>query len=76
VHHYLSLFFVIIYQRSKLLKIPSFKHIEGRFHYIHDVINRLKTVHLVYLFSTSMVADPLIKPLRNYFLSILEIWDF
>jgi hypothetical protein len=26
---------------------------------------------LVYLASTSMVADPL-----NYFLSILEIWDF
>jgi hypothetical protein len=59
----------------KVAKDPKFhiksKHIEGRFHYIRDVLNRLKTIRLVYLASTSMVADPL-----NYFLSILEIWDF
>ena len=47
----------------KVSKDPKFhsksKHIEGRYHYIRDVINRLKTIHLVYLPSTSMVADPL-----------------
>ena len=47
----------------KVAKDPKFhsksKHIEGRFHYIRDVINRLKTIRLVYLASTSMVADPL-----------------
>jgi hypothetical protein len=50
----------------KVAKDPKFysksKHIEGMFHYIRDVINRLKTIRLVYLASTSMVADPLTKP--------------
>ena len=53
----------------KVSKDPKFhsksKHIEGRYHYIRDVINRLKTIHLVYLPSTSMVADPLTKPLSQ-----------
>ena len=48
---------------SKDLKFHSkSKHIEGRYHYIHDIINRLKTIHLVYLPSTSMVANPPTKP--------------
>jgi len=49
----------------KVSKDPKFhsksKHIEGRYHYIRDVINRLKTICLVYLPSTSMLADPLTK---------------
>ena len=53
----------------KVSKDPKFhsksKHIEGRYHYIRDVINRLKTIRLVYLSSTSMVADPLTKPLSQ-----------
>ena len=68
MHHNLSLFFVIIRQRSRSPKIQSFiakKHIEGRCHYIRDVINRLKTIRLVYLPGTSMVADPLTKPLSQ-----------
>jgi hypothetical protein len=48
---------------AKDLKFHSkSKHIEGMFHYIRDVINRLKIIHLVYLASTSMVVDPLTKP--------------
>jgi hypothetical protein len=53
----------------KVAKDPKFhsksKHIEGMFHYIRDVINRLKTICLVYLASTSMVAYPLTKPLSQ-----------
>ena len=53
----------------KVSKDPKFhsksKHIEGRYHYIRDVINRLKTICLVYLPGTSMVADPLTKPLSQ-----------
>jgi hypothetical protein len=64
---------------STVYKDPKFpsksKHIEGWYHYIRDVINRLKSIHLVYLPSNSMVADPLTKLLvRNYFPSILETW--
>ena len=36
-----------------------------RSHYIRDVINRLKTVRLVYLPSVDMIADPLTKPLSQ-----------
>jgi hypothetical protein len=50
-------------------KDPKFhsksKHIGGRFYYIRDVINRLKSIRLVYLPSTNMVADPLTKPLSQ-----------
>ena len=53
----------------KFSKDPKFhskcKHVEGRYHYIRDVINRLKTVRLVYLPSTNMVVDPLTKPLSR-----------
>jgi hypothetical protein len=49
----------------KVSKDPKFhsksRHIEGRYHYIRDVINRLGSISLVYLPSTSMVADPLTK---------------
>lgn len=41
------------------------KHIEGRYHYIRDVINRLKSVYLEFLPSTDMVADPLTKSLSQ-----------
>ena len=50
----------------KVSKDPKFhsksKHIVGRCHYIRGVINRLKSVRLVYLPSTSMVANPPTKP--------------
>ena len=53
----------------KVSKDPKFhsksKHIVGRCHYIRGVINRLKSVRLVYLPSTSMVAEPLTKPLSQ-----------
>jgi hypothetical protein len=53
----------------KVSKDPKFhsksKHIEGRYNYIRDVINRLKSIRLVYLPSTSMVADPLTKPVSQ-----------
>lgn len=53
----------------KVAKDPKFhsktKHIEGRYHYIRDVINRLKTVQLDYLPSVDMVADPLTKALSQ-----------
>jgi hypothetical protein len=53
----------------KVSRDPKFhsksKHIEGRYHYIRDVINRLKLVCLEYLPSTDMVADPLTKPLSQ-----------
>ncbi|WVZ84927.1 hypothetical protein U9M48_031894 [Paspalum notatum var. saurae] len=39
------------------------KHIEGRYHYIRDVINKLKAIRLNYLPSGDMVADPLTKPI-------------
>ena len=51
----------------KVAKDPKFhsksKHIEGRYHFIRDVINRLKTIRLEYLPSVDMVADPRTKPL-------------
>uniref|UniRef100_A0ACD5Z493 Uncharacterized protein n=1 Tax=Avena sativa TaxID=4498 RepID=A0ACD5Z493_AVESA len=47
----------------KVSKDPKFhsrsKHIEGRYHYIRDVINRLKTVRLDFLPGVDMLADPL-----------------
>uniref|UniRef100_A0A8R7U2N5 Retrovirus-related Pol polyprotein from transposon TNT 1-94 n=1 Tax=Triticum urartu TaxID=4572 RepID=A0A8R7U2N5_TRIUA len=53
----------------KVSKDPKFhsktKHIEGRYHYICDVVNRLRTVRLDYLPSVDMVADPLTKPLSQ-----------
>ena len=53
----------------KVSKDPKFhsksKHIEGRYHYIRDVINRLKTIRLEYLPSVDMTADPLTKPLSQ-----------
>ena len=53
----------------KVSKDPKFrsksKHIEGRYHYIRDVINRLKTVRIEFLPSVDMVADPLTKPLSQ-----------
>lgn len=50
---------------SKDAKFHSkIKHIEGRFHYIRDVIYILKSIYLVYLPSTSMVDDPLTRPFR------------
>ncbi|XP_020188850.1 uncharacterized protein [Aegilops tauschii subsp. strangulata] len=53
----------------KVSKDPKFhsktKHIEGRYHYIRDVVNRLRTVRLDYLPSVDMVADPLTKPLSQ-----------
>jgi hypothetical protein len=53
----------------KVSKDPKFhsrsKHIEGRYHYIRDVINRLKTVRLVFLPGVDMLADPLTKPLSQ-----------
>jgi hypothetical protein len=46
----------------KVSRDPRFhsksKHIEGRYHYIRDVINRLKVVSLEFLPSVDMVADP------------------
>ena len=45
----------------KVSRDPKFhsksKHIEGRYHYIRDVINRLKLVSLEFLPSTNMIAD-------------------
>jgi hypothetical protein len=53
----------------KVSKDPKFhsktKHIEGRYHFIRDIINRLKTIRLEYLPSLDMVADPLTKPLSQ-----------
>lgn len=53
----------------KVSRDPRFhsksKHIEGRYHYIRDVINRLKLVSLEFLPSVDMVADPLTKPLSQ-----------
>jgi hypothetical protein len=53
----------------KVSKDPKFhsksKHIEGKYHYIRDVINRLKTIRLQFLPSVDMVADPLTKPLSQ-----------
>ena len=53
----------------KLSKDPKFhsraRHIEGKYHYIIDVINRLKTVRLEFLPGTDMLADPLTKPLSQ-----------
>ena len=53
----------------KVSKDPKFhsksKHIEGRYHFIRVVINRLKTIRLEYLPSVDMVADPLTKPLSQ-----------
>ena len=69
MHHNLSLFFCDNMAAIKVSKDPKFhsksKHIEGRYHYIRDVINRLRTIRLVYLSSNSMVADPLTKPLSQ-----------
>jgi len=49
----------------KVAKDPRFhnksKHIEARYHYIRDVVNRLKSVKLQFLPSTEMLADPLTK---------------
>jgi hypothetical protein len=39
------------------------KHIEGRYHYIRDVINRLKSVCLEFL--PGVNTDPLTKPLSQ-----------
>jgi hypothetical protein len=53
----------------KVSRDPRFhsksKHIEGRYHYIRDVINRLKLVCLEFLPSVDMVADPLTKSLSQ-----------
>lgn len=53
----------------KLSKDPKFhsraRHIEGKYHYIRDVINRLKTVRLAFLPGTDMLADSLTKPLSQ-----------
>ena len=53
----------------KVSRDPKFhsksKHIEARYHYIRDVINRLKFVQLEYLPSVNMVADPLTKSLSQ-----------
>lgn len=53
----------------KLSKDPKFhsraRHIEGKHHYIRDVINRLKIVRLEFLPGTDMLADPLTKPLSQ-----------
>lgn len=53
----------------KVSRYPKFhskiKYIEGRYHYIRDVINRLKSVSLEFLPSTDMVADPLTKSLSQ-----------
>ena len=53
----------------KVSKDPKYhsksKHIEARYHYIRDVINRLKTVKLQFLPSTEMLADPLTKSLSQ-----------
>ena len=53
----------------KVSKDPKFhsksKHIEGRYHFIRDVINRQKLVTVQYLPSSDMVADPLIKPISQ-----------
>jgi hypothetical protein len=49
----------------KVAKDPRFhnksKHIEARYHYIRDVVNRLKSVKLQFLPSVDMLADPLTK---------------
>ncbi|WVZ62122.1 hypothetical protein U9M48_011904 [Paspalum notatum var. saurae] len=51
----------------KVSKNPKFysksKHIEGMYHYIRDVINRLKAIRLIYLPIADMVMDPLTKPI-------------
>jgi hypothetical protein len=53
----------------KVSRDPKFhsksKHIEAKYHYIRDVINRLKFVQLEYLPSVNMVADPLTKSLSQ-----------
>lgn len=64
----------------KVSKDPKFhsksKHIEARYHYIRDVINRLKTVELQYLPSTEMLADPLTKSLSQDFLVCSKTFYF
>ena len=53
----------------KVSREPRFhsksKHIEAKYHYIRDVINRLKLVRLEFIPSVNMTADPLTKPLSQ-----------
>jgi hypothetical protein len=74
----------ILYSDSTLAlvyaKDPNYhgnaKHIEFRYHYIRDMVSQGEVI-LHHICTSSMVADPLTKPIaRDCSSLILKVWDF